>query len=121
MKKTISIFFPLFFALCTFCESANADVRIGLPRVTVPISPDIRVVPQPQYVEPTIVVPLPGYYYYDYPGYYYPRYYYPRHYRYGPPPRHHHHHHYGPPPRHHGGHGGPHGGHHGGHHGRHHR
>ena len=57
MKKTISIFFPLFFALCTFCESANADVRIGLPRVTVPISPDIRVVPQPQYVEPTIVVP----------------------------------------------------------------
>ena len=72
MKKTISIFFPLFFALCTFCESANADVRIGLPRVTVPISPDIRVVPQPQYVEPTIVVPLPGYYYYDYPGYYYP-------------------------------------------------
>ena len=39
MKKTISIFFPLFFALCTFCESANADVRIGLPRVTVPISP----------------------------------------------------------------------------------
>lgn len=108
MKKTISIFFPLFFALCTFCESANADVRIGLPRVTVPISPDIRVVPQPQYVEPTIVVPLPGYYYYDYPGYYYPR-----HYRYGPPPRHHH---YGPPPRHHGGHGGPRGGHHGGHH-----
>lgn len=129
MKKLL-FFIPIFFALGALCETASAEVSvtIGAPRVTVPISPSVTCGPFGEpcyrtrtYVEPTIVVPLPGYYYYDY-DYYYPRYYRPYPHHYGPPPPppryhggHHHRWHHGPPPPRY--HGGPHGGHHGGHHG----